>query len=172
MKRTFRGDSAVSRIAAGLFMLLIVGGVNASAQDFDALDEVRRIRENHELWQTAFSERDTTRLFALYGDESIMISGGGVWNGLAECKNLIRTLFTTRPDITWDNTVESIEVFKAWGKAYESGVWAEKWTETGDSEKSEVRGRYWLMYTLENDRWIIHSWILTPLSCEGSYCDK
>jgi len=65
-----------------------------------------------------------------------------------------------------------IEVNDQWPAAYETGDWCESWTESGDSAKSEIKGKYWIMWFLRDDTYYILSAIFTPLSCTGSYCNK
>jgi len=63
-------------------------------------------------------------------------------------------------------------VNEQWHIAYETGNWTEAWTETGDSDKSEIKGKYWIMWKLKDNDWKVLSAIFTPLSCKGSYCNK
>ncbi len=128
------------------------------------------IRERNTTWNTAFNNRDTTKLFSLFSAQSILTTAGGRWVGAPRCKALMKALFKNRPDITWINSAEKIEVLKSWDVAYETGTWTEAWTSSG-REKSEIIGRYWIMYNYDNGAWFIHSSIFTPLSCAGSYCN-
>jgi hypothetical protein len=91
---------------------------------------------------------------------------------LPECKRFYRGLHIKRPDITWTNKFSKIEINEQWFVAYETGDWTEEWTEKGDTSKSQIKGKYWIMWRYGNDDWYIVSAIFTPLSCTGSYCDK
>ena len=150
------------------FLIISILTINIYAQNRDDLD---LIKSKNELWNTAFNERDSNRLFTLYNNESIMISAGGKWLNKAEIKGIIRSLFKRRPDISWYNEIEKIEVNKQWHVAYETGKWTESWTEKKDTTKSTIVGKYWIMYKKIKNQWFVHSAIYTPLTCQGSYCE-
>lgn len=134
--------------------------------------EVDLIKAKNKLWNNAFNKRDTISLYSLYAPESIMISAGGKWMNKEEIKGIVRGLYKRRPDITWYNEAQEIEVNKKWHIAYETGKWTESWTEKNDTKKSTIVGKYWIMYRKKDNEWLVHSAIYTPISCEGSYCEK
>jgi len=72
--------------------------------------------------------------------------------------------YERRPDIFWNNKIEKIEVNENWQGAYEMGIWTENWTKKGDSKKSEIIGKYFMMYKKKNDKWLIDSVIYTPIT--------
>lgn len=143
--------------------------VSTTASSQDNHDLGASIRERNMLWNESFQNRDTSNLFSLFSSESILATAGGRWIGGNRCRSLINTLFKNRPDITWINSIEKVEVFQGWNIAYETGSWIETWTEKGVG-KSEITGKYWIMYDYRDDAWVIHSSIFTPLACNGSYC--
>jgi hypothetical protein len=68
--------------------------------------------------------------------------------------------------------VEKTEANDKWNVGYDTGDWTEQWTEKNDVSKSEIKGKYFRMWKKQNNDWIIMSIVLTPLSCQGSYCNK
>jgi hypothetical protein len=132
---------------------------------------VRAIKARSALWNKSYNSRDSLAFFSLFDSSAIVVSLGGKWIGLEKCKYLCRSLFVKRPDINWNIESTIIEVNDQWPAAYETGAWSESWTESGDSAKSEIRGKYWIMWFLKGDRYFILSAIFTPLSCTGSYCE-
>jgi ketosteroid isomerase-like protein len=152
-----------------LFFLTVLEASNLYAQNNS---EVKHIEMKNELWNDAFNQRDTTSLFSLFEPKSIIISESGQWVGKEKIKNILLTLFKNRPDIEMTFKSNKIEVMNEWNVAYETGTWIESWTEKGDSGKSTIKGKYWKMYLKQQGQWYLNSLILTPLSCEGSYCNK
>ncbi len=54
------------------------------------------------------------------------------------------------------NEPTKIEVSEDLENAYETGNWMESWTEQGDTTKSELKGKYWIMYVRRKDKnWCI-----------------
>lgn len=155
------------------FLLIIISILTTSiySQNLDDVD-IDLIKSKNELWNTAFNKRDTINLFTLYAPESIMISAGGKWLNKEEIKGIVRRLYNRRPDISWYNEIQEIEVNKQWSVAYETGKWTESWTEKNDPEKSTIVGKYWIMYRKKDNEWTVHSSIYTPINCKGSYCEK
>ena len=159
--------------STGVFIILVTVALSAFCQKQQTNPDLESsIRKRNEIWNTSFNNRDTASFFSLFNAESIWITGGGKFIGFDRCRALVRGLFRNRPDVTWINTAEKVEVFGFWKMAYETGTWTETWTEKNDTSKSEIIGKYWIMYTYENDKWTIHSSIFTALSCVGSYCKQ
>lgn len=133
----------------------------------------KEIREKNNVWNTSFNSRDSLQFFALFDSAAVFTTAGAKLVGKEDCKRLCRFLYKTRPDITWYNEVTRIEVSCDGENAYETRAWTETWTEKGDSTKSEITGKYWVMYIRRKDQnWYIQAAIFTPLTCKGSYCDK
>jgi len=133
---------------------------------------IKAIEARSELWNSSFNNRDSITFYTLFDSLALLSSAGGRWIGGEECKRLCRGLYTRRPDITWVNKLSKVEINYQWKVAYETGDWAETWTESGDKDKSQIKGKYWIMWRYKNDNWFIISAIFTPLSCTGSYCQK
>ena len=133
---------------------------------------INEIRTKSKAWSASYNSRDSLTFYSLFDSSAVLVSLGGKWIGLEKCKSLCRSLYVKRPDIKWYNESTNIEVNDQWPVAYETGNWSESWTEHGDTSKSEIRGKYWIMWILKNGSYCIHSAIFTPLSCTGSYCDK
>ncbi|MDQ6609259.1 MAG: nuclear transport factor 2 family protein [Bacteroidota bacterium] len=124
------------------------------------------------VWNSAYNNRDSLSFYSLLDSTAIITSGGARQVGKEECKNICRKLWSLRPDISWKNEPTTFEINEQGNIAYETGNWTESWTEKGDSKRSEIRGKYFTMWKLKNDKWVISSAIFTPLVCTGSYCDK
>ena len=122
------------------------------------------------LWNTCFNSRDSLTFYTLFDTTAIVTTPAGRWIGAEQCKGLCRGLYKRRPDITWYNQLTKTEVNEQWHVAYETGNWTETWTESGDTSKSEIKGKYWIMWVYRDNTWKIISAIFTPLSCKGSYC--
>jgi len=133
---------------------------------------IKSVEARSKLWNTSYNSRDSLSFFSLFDSSAIVVSLGGKWIGLDKCKYLCRSLYAKRPDINWYIKSTKIEVNDQWPAAYETGEWSESWTETGDSTRSEIKGKYWIMWFLKSDTYYILSATFTPLSCKGSYCDK
>jgi ketosteroid isomerase-like protein len=140
---------------------------NAKAQNEYTAKEIEA-RSN--VWNSSFNNRDSTTLYTLFDSTAVLSSAAGHFSGLEACTNLFRALFSKRPDITWYNQKTTIEIYDHWRVAYETGDWIESWTESGDTSKSTIKGKYWIMWRLKKGNWIIISATFTPLSCTGSYC--
>jgi ketosteroid isomerase-like protein len=132
----------------------------------------RAVRNRSAIWNTAFNNHDTTTVTSLFDSTGVLITGGARQIGKENCRLLFKGLFTRRPDITSYNWPVSIEVNEKWQVAYETGNWIETWTEKGDNELSEIKGKYCLMWRYSDGDWHIISAIFTPLQCSGNYCNK
>jgi ketosteroid isomerase-like protein len=135
-------------------------------------DAIKNIEARSKLWNTTYNSRDSLAFYTLFDPKAVVTSLGGRWIGAETCKQLCRSLYSKRPDISWYNTPSKIEVNEQWPAAYETGTWSESWTEPGDRSKSEIVGKYWIMWKYQDDAWYILSAIYTPLKCTGSYCNK
>ncbi|AFD08626.1 YybH family protein [Solitalea canadensis] len=151
--------------------ILIVLSIQVNAQNVKK-HSIQEIETRSELWNKAYNSRDSLRFYTLFDSLAVLSSAGGRWIGAEECKRLCRGLYKRRPDISWTNKSNKIEINEQWNVAYETGDWTEAWTEQGDTSKSQIIGKYWIMWRFKNDNWYIISGIFTPLSCTGSYCNK
>ena len=154
-----------------LASMLLLCGINAAAQNTHE-ERMKLIEARSKEWNRAYNSRDSLGFYSLFDSTAIVVSLGGKWIGLEKCKNLCRSLYQKRPDILWKNEPTTIEVNDQWPAGYETGTWSESWTETGDTSRSEIKGKYWIMWFFKNDNCYILSAIFTPLSCTGSYCNK
>jgi len=150
------------------FLSLTISSMAQNEHD----QHIRTIKVRSELWNTSYNNRDSLTFFSLFDSSAIVVSLGGKWVGLDKCKYLCRSLYAKRPDIKWNIESSTMEVNDQWPAAYETGKWSESWTESGDSTRSEIKGKYWIMWFLKDNNYYILSAIFTPLSCTGSYCDK
>jgi hypothetical protein len=146
----------------------------ALAQDQQDLhnQHINAIKARSRLWNTSYNSRDSLTFFSLFDSSAVVVSLGGKWIGLDKCKYLCRSLYVKRPDISWHIENTKIEVNDQWPAAYETGDWSESWTESGDTTRSEIKGKYWIMWFLKGDTYYILSATFTPISCSGSYCEK
>ena len=130
------------------------------------------VKDKSKLWNQSYNSRDSLSFYSLFDSSAVVVSLGGKWIGLEKCKYLCRSLYQKRPDITWQNHPEKTEINNQWPTAYETGTWTESWTEAGDTSRSEINGKYWMMYFFKDNNCYILSAIFTPLVCKGSYCNK
>jgi ketosteroid isomerase-like protein len=131
-----------------------------------------RIKSNGRIWDDAFNTKDTVTYFNMVDSAISITSVGGAAIGLLKFKMITSKLFGKRPDISMVFKPEKVEISEQMEIGYDTGTWAEVWTENGDTSKSEIRGKYWRMWKKQNSDWKILAVTLTPLSCKGSYCDK
>lgn len=133
---------------------------------------LKEIKIRSELWNSSYNSRDSLTFYTLFDSLAVLSSAGGRWIGAEDCKKLCRFLYHLRPDISWTNKSTKIEINERIHVAYDTGDWTENWTESGDQTKSELTGKYWIMWRFQNNNWQIISAIFTPLTCTGSYCTK
>lgn len=158
------------RIASVAFSVIFFILFNKAHGQTNHSNHEKEIEARSKLWNSSYNSRDSLTFYTLFDSTAIVASAGGRWIGAEKCKDLCRSLYKRRPDITWYNYASKIEVNEQWHVAYETGDWAEAWTENGDSVKSEIKGKYWIMWRFRDNSWKIISAIFTPLSCTGSYC--
>src|SRR5882672_6245375 len=167
----FKTTAEIMNQARKISNFILVGyllfSFTANAQSTVNEITMTTIIERSKLWNSSFNSRDSSTFYTLFDSLAVLSSGGGRWIGNEECKRLCRGLYQKRPDITWINKLSKVEVFDQWKIAYETGDWKETWTEGNDKEKSQITGKYWIMWRYENKNWIIISGIFTPLSCKG-----
>ena len=130
------------------------------------------IKGRSAVWNTSYNSRDSANFYTLFDSSIVFVSDGSRQIGKEQCKNICRRLYAVRPDITWFNIPTGIEVNDQWHVAYETGNWTETWTEQGDKEQSQIKGKYSFMWRYSDGDWRIISAIFTPLLCAGSYCNK
>jgi ketosteroid isomerase-like protein len=130
------------------------------------------VKQNSTLWQASFNARDSLAFYSLFDSSAIFVSGGARRIGKEECISLFRRLYVARPDIRMYNSPSSIEVNERWQVAFETGDWTEKWTEKGDKDFSQLKGKYSIMWRYSEGSWRINTATFTPLSCSGNYCNK
>jgi hypothetical protein len=159
------------KFAPGLLFICQCIFMNAVAQN-DHARNLEQVAARTNIWNRSYNSRDSVTFFSLFDSTAIVVSLGGKWVGLEKCKYLCRSLYVKRPDINFSIYPTKIEVNDQWPTAYATGDWSESWTEAGDTTKSEIKGKYWMMWQLKNGTYYILSAIFTPLSCSGSYCNK
>ena len=152
-----------------IYALILFNCAQVNAQTVNEI-HVKEIQARSESWNQSYNSRDSLTFYTLFDSLALLSSAGGRWIGAEECKKLCRFLYAIRPDISWTNKFSKIEINERIHVAYETGDWAEDWTEKGDTSKSKLTGKYWIMWRYENDNWFIISAIFTPLTCSGSYC--
>ncbi|GAA3945865.1 nuclear transport factor 2 family protein [Hymenobacter algoricola] len=121
-------------------------------------------------WNKAFNSRDTTALGGLLHPGFTLCTGSGSQTSAAAVRQGFRQQFRQHPDITWMNRSQNTEISDLGNLAYETGEWAEAWTDPQDKTKNRVIGKYWLMWKYENNAWLMLSAIYTPLHCSGNSC--
>src|SRR5688500_9464624 len=150
-----------------LLILCISISIHAHAQKNYATLR-KEVKARSALWNDSYNSRDSLTFYTLFDSLALLSSAGGRWIGAEDCKRLCRFLYRLRPDIHWTNTPDQIKINKQILVAYENGRWVENWTESGDLAKSELTGKYCIMWRFKKDNWRFISAIFTPLSCTGS----
>ncbi|MCB2408325.1 YybH family protein [Hymenobacter lucidus] len=128
------------------------------------------IKARSETWNRAFNSRDTTALYGLFNPGITVSTATGSRTSEAAARQWFRSRFRQRPDVTWMNRTMNVELSDQGQLAYETGEWAQAWTDTQDKAKNRIIGKYWLMWKFENNAWTILSATYTPLSCAGKNC--
>ncbi|GAA4017987.1 hypothetical protein GCM10022408_34590 [Hymenobacter fastidiosus] len=128
------------------------------------------IQARSTTWNKAFNSRDTTALNGLLHPGFTLCTATGSQTTAATARQSFRQLFRQRPDVTWMNKSLTTEVSDLGQLAYETGEWAEAWTDPQDKSKNRVIGKYWLMWKYENNTWLMLSAIYTPMFCSGAAC--
>ncbi|PJJ59163.1 YybH family protein [Hymenobacter chitinivorans] len=128
------------------------------------------IKARSETWNRAFNSRDTTAFYNLFNPGIMVSTASGSRSSEAATRQWFRSRFRQRPDVTWMNRTMNVELSDQGQLAYETGEWAEAWTDTQDKTKNRIIGKYWLMWKFENNAWTILSATYTPLSCAGRSC--
>ncbi|TGE25460.1 nuclear transport factor 2 family protein [Hymenobacter aquaticus] len=128
------------------------------------------IKARSETWNKAFNSRDTTAFYGLFNPGITVSSASGSRTTEAAARQWFRGRFRQRPDVTWMNRTMNVEVSDLGQLAYETGEWAEAWTDPQDKSKNRIIGKYWLMWKFENNAWTILSATYTPLSCATRNC--
>ncbi|QHJ07253.1 DUF4440 domain-containing protein [Hymenobacter busanensis] len=157
------------RRAAGLFVAAVAGLGTAQAQ-IPKQRHVEAIQAQSVVWNRAFNGRDSTAFYALFSSRANLCGANGCQTTPAEVRRTMRTLWRTRPDITWMNRSQQVQVNDQSLVACENGEWTESFTHKQAPGKSQITGRYWLMWGFEDGQWRILSGIFTPLTCTGNYC--
>lgn len=170
MRSTRLGNNTMRSIFIFNFVCQIMVTATFAQDQHD--QHIKMVKARSELWNTSYNSHDSLTFFSLFDSSAVVVSLGGKWIGLEKCKYLCRSLYAKRPDINWHIESTKIEVNDQWPAAYETGAWSESWTETGDTAKSEIKGKYWIMWFLKDNKYYILSATFTPISCTGSYCDK
>lgn len=132
----------------------------------------KEIRKNSLVWNTTFITRDTTKVLPILSDDVQMATAGGKWQTPENTEKFLKSLFNRRPDITWVNKTKEITINPTWEVAYEIGDWKESWTEPDG--KATIDGKYFALWKMKNDSWLLHAMIFTSLSCTGpsKYCQS
>ncbi|SHJ04941.1 protein of unknown function [Hymenobacter daecheongensis DSM 21074] len=162
----FSTPFAVARVGAVALLLLS----QLSFGQIMKQKHLELIQARSATWNKAFNSRDTTALGGLLHPGFTLSQTQGSQSGAAAVRQSFRQLFRQRPDITWMNRGLTTEVSSLGNVAYETGEWAEAWTDTQDQTKNRVIGKYWLMWKYENNAWLMFSAIYTPMSCSGNSC--
>ncbi|GAA4373770.1 nuclear transport factor 2 family protein [Hymenobacter koreensis] len=150
--------------------LLLAAGVAPTLAQIPKQRHIEAIQAQSATWNRAFNGRDSTALYALFSSRANLCEAAGCWTSTADVRRAMRSLWRTRPDLTWMNRTLQVQVNDQTLVAYETGEWTENWTHKQAAAKSQVTGRYWLMWGFEDGKWRILSGIYTPITCTGNYC--
>ena len=145
-----------------VFLLLVFASAfnNSIGQDVKISKDV--LREKIELWNLSFNKHDTINFFNLLDSGIAFAAGGGTDVGISAVEETVRGLYRNRQNITMNMIAEKIEISE-WPIGYDTGAWTETWIEKNNSTKSEIKGNYWRMWKIENNKFKVMAVILTPM---------
>jgi hypothetical protein len=109
------------------------------------------VKENIGLWNLAFNNHDTINFFNLLDSGIAFTAGGGTDFGISAVKETVRGLYNDRQAITMNMIAERIEISE-WPIGYDTGNWTETWIEKNNSSKSEIKGKYWRVWKMEDNK--------------------
>ncbi|TGE29656.1 YybH family protein [Hymenobacter metallicola] len=164
------GISTLSRLRRLLVVCTLLLFSQLSVGQILKQKHIELIKARSETWNKAFNSRDTTAFYGLFNPGITVCSASGSRSSEAVARQWFRTRFRQRPDITWMNRTTTVELSDQGQLAYETGEWAEAWTDTQDKSKNRIIGKYWLMWKFENNAWTILSATYTPLACATRNC--
>lgn len=130
------------------------------------------IREARIKSNEAIAAHDAKAMSAFWtSDFHIITSRNSEMSGKNTNRERMESEFSSKPDVLYVRTPQTIQVFDAWKMASESGTWAGSWTENG--QKIELTGTYMAKWHKLDGAWLIRAEVFVPLTCTGgAYCDK
>jgi len=141
----------------------------------DALmsDDEKSIRFFREVSNAALAAHDSAALAkTLTLDYNVVTSRNSNSAERSLMLSRLATDWSTKPDLIYRRTTQSVEVFSEWRMASETGTWVGTWTEP-NGDKIRLSGSYYAKWHLDSAQWRIRAEIFTPLHCEGgTYCQN
>lgn len=129
------------------------------------------IRSARQVSNEAIAKKDTAMLVSVWTlDYHLVTSRNFERSGRIANRDWFASEYTSKPDVIYVRTPETIQVFSKWNMASESGTWVGRWTDQG--EPCELSGSYFAKWHKVNGRWLIRAEVFVPLSCSGKFCEK
>ncbi len=108
-------------------------------------------------------------------DATVTTAMGKVRTGREAIEKSLAEQFTTRPDVVYVRTPESIEISRSDNAASERGTWTGRWT--APSGPVDLRGNYSAVWRRDLSAtgartWTIQTELFVPLDCTGGGCGE
>lgn len=140
--------------------------------DMQTSTEETLIREARTKSNEAIAAHDAKAMASFWtSDFHIITSRNSEMSGKNTNRERMESEFSSKPDVLYVRTPQTVQVFEAWGMASENGTWVGSWTENG--QKIELTGTYMAKWHKLDGSWLIRAEVFVPLTCSGgAYCDK
>ena len=154
------------------FMIMIVLSCAPSPQKKKDQVETDKIRSVREFSNQSIERKDTAALASVWTiDYHVITSRNFEVSGRAANRDRFFNEFSSKPDVIYIRTPQSIEVFDKWNMASETGTWVGRWTDM--DVHVEVTGTYFAIWHHVDGTWLIRAELFVPLACSGStLCDQ
>ena len=141
-------------------------GVSVFAQGTPDSDQIRNARDQY---NNAIARHDVQAIMSFIDDEyQITTSLGQLTQGRDGEADSWRELFSTRQDVLYVRTPETIEMSDAYPLAAESGTWVGTWLTPDGGVRTG--GSYSAMWRQVDGEWKVRSELFVALYCEGLAC--
>jgi ketosteroid isomerase-like protein len=154
-------------------MPIVIASCGNSEKKIEMTDDEKSIRLERNRSNDAIARKDTATMASIWTEDYHIISSRNAESsGRDANRERFAKEFTTRPDVIYIRTPDTIEVFQPWNMAAETGTWVGRWTDEKGSA-IEISGTYYAKWHKLNGKWMIRAEIFTPLKCKGGdVCDQ
>lgn len=141
-------------------------GVSVFAQGTPDSDQIRNARDQY---NNAIARHDVQAIMSFIDDEyQITTSLGQLTQGRDGEAGSWQELFSTRQNVLYVRTPETVEMSDAYPLAAETGTWVGTWSTPDGGVRTG--GRYSAMWRQVDGEWKVRSELFVALYCEGLAC--
>jgi len=141
-------------------------GVSVFAQGTPDSDQIRNARDQY---NNAIARHDVQAIMSFIDDEyQITTSLGQLIQGRDQEAASWQELFSTRQNVLYVRTPETVEMSDAYLLAAETGTWVGTWSTPDGGVRTG--GRYSAMWRQVDGEWKVRSELFVALYCEGLAC--